>query len=157
MLIHLLSLHCSFCTACFACILCFDYLFAHLVTLKLVGKCMSWYLKIRLLWTTVWGLLNENWMCCSDGSYAAQCKCMTSWRWWIRVKRYEVKRYEVKRYRVSKKKNCLLAFLASLRLPRIKVFSSMEIRDKVPFLSKLWRYLVNVKIVRIRHSIGHIS
>ena len=33
----------------------------------------------------------------------------------------------------------------------------MEITDEVLPLSKCWRYLVDVKIVKIRHLIGHIS
>ena len=34
---------------------------------------------------------------------------------------------------------------------------TMIIRDEVPSLNKFWRYLVHVKIVKIKHLIGHIS
>ena len=36
-------------------------------------------------------------------------------------------------------------------------FFTVVISDETPSLSKFWRYLVDVKIVEIRHLIGHIS
>ena len=43
------------------------------------------------------------------------------------------------------------------KLLRIKIFSTLEITDKKPSLTKFWTYLDNVKIDKIRHLIGHIS
>ena len=51
-------------------------------------------------------------------------------------------------YRVSKKK-CLLPFSAVSIQPTLEIFFVIEIIDKVLSLSKIWRHLVNAKIVKI--------
>ena len=48
-------------------------------------------------------------------------------------------------------------FLALSRIPRIEIFFIVEITDKEPSLSQFWRNLVDVKMVKIRHLIGHFS
>ena len=54
------------------------------------------------------------------------------------------------------KKVVFWQFSALSRLPRMKIFR-MKIRDKELHLSKFWRHLVNVKIVKIWHLNSRIS
>ena len=68
----------------------------------------------------------------------------------------EAKAYRQSGYRVVKKKVSLDIF-SIIRTNYNKEFLTVKITDKVLSLSKFWRHLVNVKIVKIRHSNGHIS
>ena len=54
-------------------------------------------------------------------------------------------------------KNCPLAFSVFSKQPRIEFFFPVENTDEVRSLGKFWRFLVDVKIVKIRHLISHIS
>ena len=47
------------------------------------------------------------------------------------------------------KKKCLLPFSAVSIQPTLEIFFVIEIIDKVLSLSKIWRHLVNAKIVKI--------
>ena len=60
------------------------------------------------------------------------------------------------RYWVSKK-SVLWQFSALSRLSTMDIFFITKIIDKVLSLSKFWRHLANVKIVKIRHLNGYIS
>ena len=54
------------------------------------------------------------------------------------------------------KKKCLEAIF-SIQTTYNGYFFVIEVIDKVLSLRKFWRHLANVKIVKIRHSIGYIS
>ena len=55
------------------------------------------------------------------------------------------------------KKKCLKAIFSMIQTTYNGYFFGMKIIDKVLSLSKFWRHLANIKIVKIRHINGHIS
>ena len=55
------------------------------------------------------------------------------------------------------KKKCLEAIFSTIKTTYNGYFFVMKIIDKVLSLSKFWRDLANVKIVKIRHLNGLIS
>ena len=54
-------------------------------------------------------------------------------------------------------KKCLQAIFSIIETTYKGYFFVTNIIDKLLSLSKFWRHLANVKIVKIRHSNGYIS